>query len=91
MTKRAHETETETMSYLNPPPEVLAEWSKLANPENPPTQGNDVLVMEIVLTVVSVLVVALRIYVRVFLTKSYGLDDTLILVNMVSQEWFALL
>ena len=66
---------------LDPPPEVIASWKP--NYVNPELQGEGIVYMEIALTVLCFLVVGLRIYTRVFLSKSYGWDDTVIIFNLV--------
>jgi len=68
---------------LNPPPELLLEWAAKANYVNPETRGDGIPLMEIILLVICYVVVALRIYARTFVTKSFGWDDALIIFNMV--------
>jgi hypothetical protein len=73
------------MSSSRPvPPEVLLEWKQKANPLNPlETQGEGIPIMEVVLLVACFIVVSLRVYIRVFQTKSFGLDDALVIFSMV--------
>ena len=68
---------------LNPPPEVLAEWAVKANYVNPETRGNGIPTMEMILLAICFAVVALRVYTRAFVTKSFGWDDALIIFNML--------
>ena len=71
-------------AHLRPPPEVLAEWQLLANPENPSeTLGNTIPNMEITLLVLSFLVVALRVYIRTVQTRSFGWDDGVVVFNLI--------
>ena len=67
-----------------PPPEVLAQWAQLANPLNPrEVRGMGLRIAEVVLTVLCFIVVAPRVYIRVFQTKNFGWDDALIIFNLV--------
>lgn len=68
---------------LHPPPELLAEWAAKANYVNPDTRGNGIPAMEMILLAICIVVVALRIYTRTFVTKSFGIDDALIIFNLV--------
>jgi hypothetical protein len=72
-----------------PPPAVLAEWAQLANPVDPrETQGGGIPAMEVALTILCFIVVGLRVYIRIFQTKSFGLDDALIIFNLVCVRIF---
>lgn len=67
-----------------PPPAVLADWAQKVNPASPrETQGGGLPAMEVALTILCFLVVGLRVYIRIFQTKSFGLDDALIIFNLV--------
>jgi hypothetical protein len=68
---------------LKPPPEVLAEWATKANYVNPETRGDGIPTMEMILLAICFAVVALRVYTRTFVTKSFGWDDALIVFNML--------
>jgi hypothetical protein len=68
------------------PPEVLAEWAQKANPLSPAeTQGNGIPTMEVVLLAACFIIVSLRVYIRVFQTKSFGWDDALVIFSLVSR------
>ena len=69
---------------LHPPPEVVAEFLAKANYVDPETRGEEIAIMEIVLLVACFVVVALRVYARAFQSKSFGIDDVLIIFNLVS-------
>ena len=72
------------MSTRPVPREVLLEWSTKANPLNPAeTQGEGIPIMEVVLLVACYVIVGLRVYIRVFQTKSFGWDDALVIFSMV--------
>jgi hypothetical protein len=66
---------------LHPPVSVIATWKP--NYVDPETRGGGIVVMEIVLLAVCYAVVALRIWTRFFLSKSFGYDDALIIFNLV--------
>lgn len=66
-----------------PPADVLATWPK-PNYVNPVTRGNALLIVNIVFIPLSFLVVSLRIFTRLRITGSFGVDDGLIVVSMVS-------
>ncbi|KIW06153.1 uncharacterized protein PV09_03315 [Verruconis gallopava] len=68
---------------IHPPPEVIAEWAAKANYVNPETRGGGIVAMEIVLLIACFLVVALRIYTRIFQSRTYGWDDTVIIFNLI--------
>ena len=68
---------------LQPPPEVIVEFLSKANYVNPETRGEGIVVMEIVLLVLCFIVVALRVWTRAFQSKSFGIDDVLIIFNLV--------
>ena len=66
---------------VNPPMEVLLTWKP--NYINPKTRGNGVVVMEGVLLGVSYIIVALRVYTRAIQARNFGIDDALIVFNLV--------
>jgi hypothetical protein len=68
---------------LHPPPEVVAEWLLKANYVNPETRGGEVIIMEIILLVACYIIVALRVWARAFNAKNFGIDDALIIFNLV--------
>jgi hypothetical protein len=68
---------------LHPPPEVIAEFLAKANYVNPETRGESIAIMEIILLVACYIVVALRVYARIRHAKSFGIDDVLIIFNLV--------
>ena len=59
------------------------EWAAKANYVNPETRGDEIPLMEMILLAICYVVVALRLYTRTFVTKSFGWDDALIIFNMV--------
>ncbi|KAJ6262309.1 hypothetical protein Dda_3116 [Drechslerella dactyloides] len=80
-----------------PPPEILATWPKpnYINPSNPTARLKGV---EITLCAITVIVVILRLYSRIFLTRSYGADDFLMsaslildigltIINCIAPQW----
>lgn len=72
-----------------PPPEVLLTWPT-PNYHDPVTRGNAVLVASIVLVIFSTIVTALRVYTRLRITCTSGLDDIMILIGLVCYGILAL-
>jgi hypothetical protein len=66
---------------LYPPIEVIATWK--INYTNPVRSGQSLVILVGVLLAVAYVVVALRLYARFVLVKSAGVDDALIIFNMV--------
>jgi hypothetical protein len=66
----------------HPPPEVIESWPK-PNYINPESKGNGLLIVALVFTVLSVLVVSLRLWTRLWLQRRPGMDDLLIGLAMV--------
>lgn len=66
-----------------PPPEILMTWPK-PNYVNPHTRGPGVLIVNIVFVSIGFVVTCLRLYTRLKITSSPGLDDVLIVIAMVS-------
>ena len=69
------------MPGLHPPLSVVATWKP--NYTNPETSGRGVIAVVAVLLVICYGVVSLRLWARFFLTKNAGIDDALIIFNMV--------
>lgn len=69
---------------VHPPLSVIESWHP--NYINPPTHGQGIVIMEAVLLSVCYVVVALRVYGRMFQSKNFGIDDALILFNMVGEK-----
>jgi hypothetical protein len=65
-----------------PPTEVLLTWPT-PNYTNPATRGNAVLIVTIICLILSTLVTILRIYTRLRITCTAGLDDVLIIFGLV--------
>lgn len=63
-------------------PAVWETWP-IPNYENPETRGNDVAFIHGALYSVVFLVVLVRMYTRLFISRSFGFDDFFILVAMV--------
>ncbi|EER27805.1 hypothetical protein CPC735_031410 [Coccidioides posadasii C735 delta SOWgp] len=63
----------------HPPPEVIASWPT-PNYVNPEFQGPQLAVVGITLLVISFIVVFLRMYVRIWIRRSAGWDDWLMLL-----------
>ncbi|KAF7719585.1 Uncharacterized protein PECH_005492 [Penicillium ucsense] len=64
-----------------PPPEIMAAWPT-PNYIDPVTRGHGVLYVNIVFTSLALLVVALRLYTRLRITCSAGVDDILIVIGL---------
>ncbi|GFF22079.1 hypothetical protein IFM61606_01218 [Aspergillus udagawae] len=64
-----------------PPPEVLATWP-IPNYVDPPTRGNGALIVNIVCLSFAFVVTLLRLYTRLKITYSPGLDDVLIVIAL---------
>lgn len=62
----------------DPPVEVAASWPP-PNFSNPQSKGPTLVIVELLLISIVCVVVLLRIYSRVYLRKTFGLDDWLIL------------
>lgn len=65
------------------PIEVIAKWPP-GNYLNPETRGNALIIVNIVLMSLVTFVVFLRLYVRVYLLRWFGIDDLFIIVALVS-------
>jgi hypothetical protein len=66
---------------LFPPIEVIGSWD--INYVNFPTSGTDVIIITAVLTGITYLVVGMRLWARFRLANNGGVDDVLIIFNMV--------
>lgn len=67
---------------LHPPLDVVLTWPK-PNYVDPISQGPARIVLSSILAPTMTLVVGLRAYTRLAITKNWGLDDTLILMALV--------
>ena len=67
---------------LLPPPAVMATWPA-PNYVNPQNHGAGLLIVDIVLMAVVLVVVGIRYYTRLRITKTFGPDDFLIGVALV--------
>ncbi|PGH27458.1 hypothetical protein AJ80_00937 [Polytolypa hystricis UAMH7299] len=65
----------------NPPPEVVASWPK-PNYVDPEYQGPAMTIIGIVFLAISVVVVCLRLWVRVYMRRSSGWDDWVMVATM---------
>ncbi|KAK5065307.1 hypothetical protein LTR84_001145 [Exophiala bonariae] len=73
------------MGILTPfsaPPEVIASWPT-PNFVNPDDRGPALVYVCIIFTVIGVLLVAARIYSRLFITRAPGVDDLLVICGLV--------
>lgn len=68
-----------------PPANVLASWPT-PNYVNPVTRGPTNTIMNLIFFPILLFVVGLRIYTRVRVSRSFGLDDALILAAMVCKS-----
>lgn len=66
------------------PTEVIASWPP-GNHLNPETRGNTLIIVNIVLMSLVTFVVFLRLYVRVYLLRWFGIDDLFIIIALVSR------
>lgn len=70
-----------------PPAKVLAAWPT-PNYVDPDTRGNGTLMVNIVCLCLAFTVTCLRVYTRLRITYSHGLDDILIVIALVRcGEW----
>ena len=65
-----------------PPPEVIASWPE-PNYENPRSQGPAAEITVYILTGIVTIMIAIRMYTRIHITKSFGMDDAFMLVAYV--------
>jgi hypothetical protein len=65
-----------------PPLSVLASWPT-PNYIDPVTRGPGLLIVNIVFSALAFIVVALRLYTRVWITRSLGMDDVFVFAALV--------
>jgi hypothetical protein len=70
------------LTFFLASPEVIASWPK-PNYINPETRGPALLITCTTLSAIGVIVVAARIYARVFITKAPSLDDAIIVLALL--------
>lgn len=70
--------------------DILASWPA-PNYVNPVTRGNGVLIVNLVFFPVVILIILIRLYTRLKISKSFGLDDWLILAAMLPATTYAVL
>lgn len=70
------------MADLMPPPSVMATWPK-PNYIDPLTRGSGLLVANTVLSSISFIVTSLRVYTRVRITATPGMDDVFAILAFV--------
>ncbi|QSZ35475.1 hypothetical protein DSL72_008345 [Monilinia vaccinii-corymbosi] len=73
-----------------PPIETLAAWP-MPNYVDPETRGKGVVIVNAILFPVALGVLLIRFYTRLHISKSFGLDDWLIIAAMVPATTFAML
>jgi uncharacterized membrane protein YecN with MAPEG domain len=67
---------------IHPPLEIVANWP-VPNYTNPQTSGGYIVVLVLVLLALCYVVVLMRLWARFLLGKNAGIDDALIVFNMV--------
>ncbi|KAB8300366.1 hypothetical protein EYC80_000549 [Monilinia laxa] len=70
--------------------ETLATWPK-PNYVDPETRGKGVLIVNLILFPVALTIILIRLYTRLHISKSFGLDDWLIIAAMLPATTFAIL
>ncbi|KAJ5941347.1 hypothetical protein N7516_001515 [Penicillium verrucosum] len=65
------------------PPPIIAESWPTPNYIDPPTRGHGVLIVNVVCLPLAFLIVSLRLYTRLWITCSAGVDDVLIVVGLI--------
>ncbi|KAA8572399.1 hypothetical protein MFRU_003g03750 [Monilinia fructicola] len=70
--------------------EILATWPK-PNYVDPETRGKGVLIVNLILFPVALTIILIRLYTRLHISKSFGLDDWLIIAAMLPATTFAVL
>ncbi|KAF2419050.1 hypothetical protein EJ08DRAFT_44817 [Tothia fuscella] len=68
---------------LSPPIEVILKWAPLIDYEHPERSGYGVVVLTGVLLGLAYIVVGMRLWARYRIVKNAGIDDVLILLNMI--------
>lgn len=66
----------------NAPDDVVASWPE-PNHENPVYQGPQLLIVGVILLALSIIVVALRLWVRLYMKNTAGWDDWIMVVAVV--------
>jgi hypothetical protein len=69
---------------LNPPPDVIASWPKPSL--HPEVVGWGTAIGLIILYVIALVVVAGRLYARIYVQKNAGIDDALITLSLVREN-----
>lgn len=64
------------------PIEVIASWPP-GNYHDPETRGNGLIIVNVVLMSIVTFVVCLRLYVRIYLLRWFGIDDLFIIIALV--------
>ncbi|APA07748.1 hypothetical protein sscle_03g025180 [Sclerotinia sclerotiorum 1980 UF-70] len=73
-----------------PSPEIIATWP-VPNYVDPKMRGNGVLVVNAILFPLALFIILIRLYTRLRISKSFGLDDWLIIAAMLPSTAFAVL
>lgn len=68
-----------------PPAEVLLSWP-LPNYVNPVTRGGAALIVNIITIIIATIVTGLRIFTRLRITYTPGLDDLVIVISLVREH-----
>ena len=68
---------------LHPPIEVILSWATKIDYINPPSHGYTIVILTSVLLGCTYIVVGMRLWARLVVAKSGGIDDALIIFNMV--------
>lgn len=68
-----------------PPLSVIASWPP-PNYVNPETRGPAVIIVLAIFLAIVTLLIAIRIYTRIFVSRGFGLDDVLIILAYVRTE-----
>jgi len=66
-----------------PPPSVIAKYTT-PNYVNPESTGASLLITNCVMLSISLVVIGIRIYTRVWISNNFGWDDVFILLALVS-------
>ncbi|KAF7955044.1 uncharacterized protein EAE97_000303 [Botrytis byssoidea] len=73
-----------------PSPEIIASWP-VPNYDSPITRGYGVLIVTLILLPLVLSIIFIRLYTRLVMSKTFGLDDWLILAAMLPSTAFAIL
>ena len=71
---------------MHPNAEVIASWPA-PNFKDPITRGPALTIINAIFITLVILVVGLRFYTRLRITRSLGLDDWVIALSLVSEFW----